>query len=484
MADTRARMIRVTSLASWAAVIALGSTSLAQPVPVIAVSVQGRGAPAGLVERVAVAVGHDARRGDALLADLDAHAGALAPREDTLRAARDEANAAIDRYFVVHARARRRIEDAVRALEASQPALEAVPENRDAYLRALMTLARIDFEAHVPTASAWIERVVAFDATWTPPAERTPPAIEAEFQRVRSAHTARGSLTVVTPREGCDVSVNGHRLDGSARARSVEQGVGLFRIEATCDGRSTTRTARVTAEGALRVVVDPDLDATLSRSDVALTYATEADAARLTDHAASLGRALDAHRVIVVGAEQVRVIDVESGAVRATIANAANDLAAQVDAALSETRTATPTAHADAPPIDVARTPTSGPGVAPWVLVGAGGAAIAAGAVLLVLRNGAYDDAVSRCATDPTSQAPTCGNLTDAERAAAAGRYDDARTLDTAGWVSLGVGAAAVVGGVVWYAVAPRRSDARARVPTLTGAVASTGASLRLAWTF
>ncbi len=82
------------------------------------------------------------------------------------------------------------------------------------------------------------------------------------------------------------------------------------------------------------------------------------------------------------------------------------------------------------------------PGAAPWVVLGAGGAAAAAGVVLVVI--GELDAACvsepSGCVTDPSQ--PRWAEVSDA--------YGRAEALRIAGWVSIGVGAAAIVAGLTW----------------------------------
>jgi hypothetical protein len=58
-----------------------------------------------------------------------------------------------------------------------------------------------------------------------------------------------------------------------------------------------------------------------------------------------------------------------------------------------------------------------------------------------------------------------------------------ADTFGTLGWVSLGVGVSAVVGGVVWF-VLDRRAPAAAPRATLTGAPLPGGGTLGLRLTF
>ncbi len=475
------------SLAPFATALTLSASSLAQPIPVIAVNTRDHIAPSELVERVAVAVGSDARRGAELSVDLRACLR-FAPPDDALRAEREEALAANRAYFARGPRVRPRVEAAVRALEASPELIDGLPANREAYVRVMMALARIDIDERARTNDVWIRRVVTFDPTWQPgPNDYSPTLTELHARIRREAGSPQATLTVVTPREGCQVFVDNAVVEGAARERRLSVGAGVRDVTAQCGRRARVHVVRLQQGAEARLVIDPDLDADLTLDGApSLTYAAASDAERVAGDASSLGLALAARRVVAVGAERVRVIDVDARSVIATIPSTASDLAVQVDAALSIHPSARSVGVTAPPVIAPSRgvETSRGPGVAPWVIVGVGGAALAAGAVFLVMRDAAFDDAVSRCAVDPASGTRTCGNLTDAERATASARYDDAGTWDALTWASVGVGAAAVAGGLIWYLAAPRGTSRSARAPSLTGSFASTGGTMRLGWSF
>lgn len=96
------------------------------------------------------------------------------------------------------------------------------------------------------------------------------------------------------------------------------------------------------------------------------------------------------------------------------------------------------------------RSPPRGPGAAPWIVAGAGGAVLGSAAVFFALRSVAIDEQTAACHDDL--------RLCDPEAADANAR---ANTMTTLTNVALGVGAAAVVGGVVWWLVArPGRASA------------------------
>lgn len=97
------------------------------------------------------------------------------------------------------------------------------------------------------------------------------------------------------------------------------------------------------------------------------------------------------------------------------------------------------------------RPPPRGPGAAPWIVAGAGGALLGSAAVFFALRSVAIDEQAAACHDDL--------RLCDPE---AADANDQANTMTTLTNVAMGVGAAAVVGGVVWWLVA---RPGRASVP-------------------
>jgi len=93
-------------------------------------------------------------------------------------------------------------------------------------------------------------------------------------------------------------------------------------------------------------------------------------------------------------------------------------------------------------------------GVAPWIVVGAGGAAVVTGIVLYVVGAGDVSSAANSCPFRKNC-APDI-----------ASKGNNGRTLETAGVIAGGAGLAAVAGGLLWHFVeGPQtRSDSGARV--------------------
>ncbi len=184
------------SLAPFATALTLSASSLAQPIPVIAVNTRDHIAPSELVERVAVAVGSDARRGAELSVDLRACLR-FAPPDDALRAEREEALAANRAYFARGPRVRPRVEAAVRALEASPELIDGLPANREAYVRVMMALARIDIDERARTNDVWIRRVLTFDPGWKPPERLLSDPHPSCTPRIRREALAQGATLTV-----------------------------------------------------------------------------------------------------------------------------------------------------------------------------------------------------------------------------------------------------------------------------------------------
>jgi hypothetical protein len=112
-----------------------------------------------------------------------------------------------------------------------------------------------------------------------------------------------------------------------------------------------------------------------------------------------------------------------------------------------------PTSTGAVPPSET----TGGHGVAPWVLVGVGGAALLTGVVVYIVGAGKVSNAESVCGTNHVGCPPGSPAITDG---------NSGRTLELVGGIAGGVGLAAVAGGLVWHFMEP------------TGSSRTTGASV------
>lgn len=107
----------------------------------------------------------------------------------------------------------------------------------------------------------------------------------------------------------------------------------------------------------------------------------------------------------------------------------------------------------DSPPPPNTVTRTIGPGVGPWVLVGVGGAGLVAGGALWLVASMQKSELDSMCPGDATR---VCAGLTGEAIDARVGSING---LSTGAVIAGSVGAAAAVGGVLWYVLAPRRTE-------------------------
>lgn len=436
----------------------------ADPIPVLTVSVHDRGPSAAQVASVVTALGADAQSGEALRRELVARFGRYAPQEDVLRPQR-EAIAAGEAAMFAQGRpaGRRRLQPALTAMEAAPDALELQENNRVAYLKGLFLMARIAHEDRRPDeAETWLRRAFAFDPWWMPSDYDCPLRFRPIVARLRppaaaSAPSASGTLSVRAPREGCTVSVDDAR--SASTAQTVEQSVSArtHRVSLRCGEASRVRTVAVTAGGTTAIALDPRLDALLRVADLpGLNYPTAPESpAVVVSDAAAVGSALGAARVVLLTAERPVVVDVRRGEV------VHDELSARIERALggavSLPEVVSPPPATD-PRVDVRPPPSRGPGAGPWIVVGAGVASLAASGALLYLRGEPLDTFVGLCGSE--GECPATLSQTDVTRAQTA--HDDAALYTTLSIVTGAVGVAAITGGVLWYALAPRRSSSTA----------------------
>lgn len=126
-------------------------------------------------------------------------------------------------------------------------------------------------------------------------------------------------------------------------------------------------------------------------------------------------------------------------------------------------------------PVPPVVTRVQGPGVGPWVLVGVGGAGLVVGGALWLVASMQKSALDAMCPGDATR---VCAGLSSGE---IDGRVGSINGLSTGAVIAGAVGGAAVVGGVLWYVLAPRRVVTEAStamvtvVPHRDGAVVSLG---------
>jgi hypothetical protein len=97
-------------------------------------------------------------------------------------------------------------------------------------------------------------------------------------------------------------------------------------------------------------------------------------------------------------------------------------------------------------------------GAAPGVVIGVGAAVMIVGGILIPVGLGKVTDAQKNCTEAPVGSF-TCRNQADVDAA------QSGQTLVPAGKVALGIGAAAVVGGLVWEFLANKPAPMEADKP-------------------
>lgn len=454
------RLLRL-SLSLSISCVALTAWADPPRVPVLAVGTGDASPTDAQLASAVSAVGADARSGQALSDELLTRFGVFAP-DDALTQARAEVDQARAAYVSDgRDRALQRMNTAVQHFEAPSGAqsLRLLDDDHRAYTGALARIAQWQFDRHnAAEAERALRRLLTFDESWIP-GDAEPPPVHTLAAQVRASMglapvTARGTISIDVPSPQCAVRVDGQTqpLQGTHAAASVVPGE--HRVTVRCALPSRVRVVRVTNGATTSLAVDPRLDAAL-RTDAmpGLRYASSTDMASSQDSdLAALGAALGAARVVAVGARDATVIDVAS---RHRLAQHPLDasLSARLATTLSGRDDGPATPHIDPRPEPRYERTT---GAGPWILVGAGAAALGVGAFFFVQRSSALDDLGAVCPSDEGGYA--CPDtLTDGQIGQANDARDRANTATMEGTVTLAAGAGLVVGGLLWYALAPRR---------------------------
>jgi tetratricopeptide (TPR) repeat protein len=102
-----------------------------------------------------------------------------------------------------------------------------------------------------------------------------------------------------------------------------------------------------------------------------------------------------------------------------------------------------------------------GPGKLPWIVVGAGGGLAVLGIVFLGVGTSFISSAEKVCGPDRDCKNEVDTKAVTPEQAdAAVGKGESGKALVGTGGVFVGLGAAAVIGGVIWWAVSPKGAPA------------------------
>lgn len=112
--------------------------------------------------------------------------------------------------------------------------------------------------------------------------------------------------------------------------------------------------------------------------------------------------------------------------------------------------------------------PGGGPGVAPWIVVGAGGAVFVLGGLIALGANGTVTDKQKefdklKCSTSAgvALNRTTCDDLKQ--------EGESATNTRTAGWVMAGIGGVAVAGGLAWYFLSSKSTKKTAALQLTPG---------------
>ena len=152
--------------------------------------------------------------------------------------------------------------------------------------------------------------------------------------------------------------------------------------------------------------------------------------------------------------DQMAPVPVVSTTPTAT-ATAPASATAVASAPTSTATTIAPTSTATSTPADSG----GGHGVAPWVLVGVGGAAVLTGVVLYIVGAGKVSNDESICGSTHLQCPPGSPAIADG---------NSGRSLETVGGIVGGVGVAAVAGGLIWHFLEPSSSSSAAVAPVVT----------------
>ncbi len=145
------------------------------------------------------------------------------------------------------------------------------------------------------------------------------------------------------------------------------------------------------------------------------------------------------------------------------------------------TTTTAPPAGTDAPP--PAERSSS---IAPWIVVGAGGVVLATGAVVLIIGAGNVStarDGLKKDGCDLTNAAKPCSGSA-ADVAIQNDKLSSGTRTETIGGVLIGVGAAAVAGGLVWHFVFDKPKGAEKSATSVRPVVAPGYAGVGLGGSF
>jgi hypothetical protein len=238
------------------------------------------------------------------------------------------------------------------------------------------------------------------------------------------------------------------QVDASAVAATsadLQLEPGEHQLCVTKADQSVVRCARRRLEAGLRTVWEWD-EAAGPTGAVVWTPAERVTGLELAGHPLLVDLAKLKEVVVAVGQHQLRVLTeggveehrlVVAPGARLPMPGPPPEVSPEVDAAVA---------------VVAAGAGGEGPGLWPWVVSGSG-AAVAAGGVVLLLSAASDKDRVDGAGANER------GNVDELSQAEAADIWEDARSKEKLGLGLVGVGAAAAVGGLVWWALAPKGGE-------------------------
>jgi len=333
------------------------------------------------------------------------------------------------------------------------------PEVADLVRRALLGRARVHFtQGQDFDADEAILASLRRFPNWIASTDYYQPRFVERYETVRDGLQAEmHALTIATDSEECTVAINGLEV-GTGQSVSLPVAIGQYAVRTDCaSGASATHI--VSVDGETDAVVSARFDSHYDVQGGRLTLDAESadNVTQIQPFAATFSNLIGIEQVLLVSIVQDPFLgpalqlvhgDFRSGAaVRVVRAGQTRGGAYPVADALSALFDGATVAHVlvndgggfSVPYADTNdTTDTAGSSPAPWIVIGAGGAAVIAGVVFSILENGAFDDFES-CQVDPGCSG---GDTLDQHR-------KDGESYGLLATVSYSVGAAAVATGVL-----------------------------------
>jgi hypothetical protein len=267
------------------------------------------------------------------------------------------------------------------------------------------------------------------------------------------------------------------RVVGEGATVEVSRGEGTWRVYARCgEVASRIREVAVTPTTRREVVLEPRIDTATHIEDgtVVLRYDQNSEErANLIGDLAAIGTNLHARAVAARWHDVVLVVDPARRALTATLRPGdaesllavLTSVADRAPVALPENTVANSAQRETANPLQQTVAGGRTAGLWPWIVAGVGATLLVTSVVTYFLREDAESELQRSCVGGGGGVFRCPEDISP--------RGDTVHTLETARIVTLAVGGAAMLGGVVWWLLdAPRTSEPRVTVgPSFVGVV-------------